>query len=106
MSGGSYDYVFSRFSDAADTLRGRHPNESHVLALAAHLDALSDVMHSIEWADSCDTSWTPELDARIRGVLLPGEEIGVAIKRAEAVQASLKELLSRLPSSDLTEERT
>lgn len=69
MSGGSYDYVFRHFDDAASALGSRHPREVVVLAFAAHLRQIATVMHDIEWADSGDTTWTPALTERIRATL-------------------------------------
>lgn len=89
MSGGSYDYVSYRLTDAASTLRSRHPEQAHVVALAAHLDRLATVMHDIEWADSMDTSWTPELDTQIRDVLLSGVELSATIEQAITVRDAL-----------------
>jgi hypothetical protein len=95
MSGGSYDYAQFKLDEWACTLRTRHPNQSHVLALADHLEALGKVMHEIEWADSLDTSWTPEIDAQIRAVLAPAAELAVATARAQAAHRDLSRLLGR-----------
>lgn len=79
MSGGSYEYVYIKIQEAASTLRSGHPHETHITALADHLDRIASVMHDIEWADSCDTSWTPELDEAIRALLHPGAERAIAV---------------------------
>lgn len=81
MSGGSYDYVFSRFHAAADELRSRH-NEPHVVALALLIDRIGVVMRDIEWADSCDTAWNEDLDRNIRGVITPADELHAALDAA------------------------
>lgn len=93
MSGGSYDYVCYRISDAAEAVRasiGRvtEPVELQVrrdrvtrtytgddavrlrAAIAAHrlwladvLDAVSKAMHDVEWVDSCDYGEGDEVPA-------------------------------------------
>lgn len=95
MSGGSYDYVSGRITDAADTLARRHPKQPHVLGLAALLVQIADVMHRIEWADSGDTSWTPELDEAIRAVVHPGAELAAVLVHAETAQRNLTAAIQR-----------
>lgn len=65
MSGGSYDYLYSKVEDAADRLRGQ--NNPLRRAFGVHLKAIAKALHDIEWVDSCDTS--------------PGDEVP-AIKKA------------------------
>lgn len=91
MSGGSYDYVSTKMQDAASSLRERHADQLHVIALAELLDRVAKVMHDIEWADSCDTSWTEQLDAEIRAVLAPGADVTTGIRLA----GELLELLNK-----------
>jgi hypothetical protein len=71
MSGGSYGYAQFKLEEIAEMLRGRHPSEELVLALADHVDALGKVMHDVEWADSGDSSWDDALDASIRNLISP-----------------------------------
>ena len=96
MSGGSYEYVSMKMDDAADTLRGRHSSEPHVVALANRLAEFAAVMHEIEWADSCDTSWSDQLDANIRALLAPGDELRVARMDAEDAARRLAAVLARV----------
>lgn len=93
MSGGSYDYVYHRISEAADSVRasiGRvtEPVELHVrrggvtrtytgpdaarlresvaehrLWLADVMEAVAKAMHDVEWVDSCDYSEAAEVPA-------------------------------------------
>lgn len=100
MSGGSYDYVSGRFSDAASTLRDRHPRQPHVRALANLLDRIADVMHDVEWADSGDTSWDAGLDAKIRAILSPTAEIDEARAAAQDAHDILAALLRGKPVVD------
>jgi hypothetical protein len=54
MSGGSWDYVCYKISEAADELvRCGDPLRA---ALGKHMQQLAEVMHDIEWADSGDSS--------------------------------------------------
>ena len=94
MSGGSYEYVSYRFNDAANTLRARHGGDALLLALAEHLDRLADVMHDIEWADSGDTSWTPDLREQVRGVLARDAELVEARMLAERAMEQIREALA------------
>lgn len=50
MSGGSYNYAYSRVEDVADALR-RSP-DSLRRAFATHLELVAKAMHDIEWVDS------------------------------------------------------
>ena len=95
MSGGSYDYVEHRLNDCASTLRARHRDMPHVMALAALLDELSGVMHDIEWADSGDTSWNDALDAKIRQIVSPAQELQVTIDDAKLAESALHTALTR-----------
>lgn len=53
MSGGAYDYIYSRVDDMADSLRrtGTDPRRASFQKL---LKIVSKAMHDIEWVDSCD----------------------------------------------------
>jgi hypothetical protein len=95
MSGGSYDYFTYKAESAAGTLRERHPREPHVLALAELLFRVADVMYDIEWADSSDTSWTEALDAKIRALVSPPEELTIAVEQAERCGERLAVALDR-----------
>ena len=62
MSGGSWDYAYSKVLAAADMLAERLDgcsSESEEallrLRLIEHMTALADVMKAIEWSDSGDT---------------------------------------------------
>lgn len=93
MSGGSYDYVSFRIEDAAGGLRSRHPSDALLLALASHLTGLAKILHDIEWADSGDTTWTPELREQVRAFLAPGAELSEARNLAEVAMAQLRDVL-------------
>ena len=86
MSGGSYDYLYQRINDAADTLAGLQQTPIR-RAFAAHLKLVAKAMHSIEWVDSCDSSPGSE-DAEIRVCLVPGAELDAA---AESLRRAIEE---------------
>jgi hypothetical protein len=58
------------------------------------MDRLAKVMHDIEWADSCDTSWDAELDERIRSLLAPGAEREVAVEATLRAMDALRAALA------------
>ena len=89
MSGGSYDYVYSRVTMFADDLAAQmkahglpldrpYPDEPHerytreaFLArgwLAVHLDLIAEAMEKVEWVDSGDCGPDDEVTA-IRAVM-------------------------------------
>ena len=54
MSGGSWDYVYSRISDTAERLC--RPGQSvERRAMGAHVHRLAAAMKAVEWLDSGDT---------------------------------------------------
>ena len=95
MSGGAYDYVFSHISRAAEDVAARHRDKPHVLAFAALLRRCSDVMYAIEWADSGDTAWNEALDAQIRAVVHPGEDLAASLTLAETALTNLQHAILR-----------
>lgn len=52
MSGGSWEYFYSRLEDVAQRLRGCEC--PYRKALGAKLQLAADALHDIEWVDSCD----------------------------------------------------
>lgn len=93
MSGGSYDYAYSKVQDMAHALRGQSTNPLRA-AFAEHLHKVAKAMHAIEWVDSCDYG-KGEDDEHIRACLAPGAELEQAIKVAEQAQRTLAEALQR-----------
>lgn len=52
MSGGSWDYAYSKFDDVADQLvESKNPLRK---ALGLQIRLIAKAMHDIEWVDSCD----------------------------------------------------
>lgn len=95
MSGGSYDYVYSRIHDAAREVERAHRDQPHVVAFARLLAQCGDVMYAIEWADSCDTIWDAALDAKIRGVVSPAHELAETLADAGLILERLKAAIRR-----------
>ena len=52
MSGGSWDYFYSRAQDVAERLMSEPSPERR--ALGRNLALIAKAMHDIEWVDSCD----------------------------------------------------
>ncbi len=61
MSGGSWDYLCHKVSDAADRLRRSEIPERR--AFGEHLKLVSEALHDIEWVDSGDYSDGDEMEA-------------------------------------------
>ena len=58
MSGGSYDYVYSKIEDI--TIHNLTPER---VAFQKHLKLVAKAMKAIEWVDSCDCSPGDESEA-------------------------------------------
>ncbi len=52
MSGGSWDYVYRHFEDAAERLKTS--SDVQRKALGELVGRIAKAMHAIEWVDSCD----------------------------------------------------
>jgi len=87
MSGGSYDYLFSKVDLAAEDILARRSTPLR-RAFCEHLKLVSKALRDIEWVDSCDSSEGSE-DAAIRKVLGPGAD-------KLATQELIKELDQRM----------
>lgn len=96
MSGGSYDYAYTKVDAFASSVRERHRDKPHVVALANHLDAIAKAMHDIEWCDSLDYSWDDEdVHASIRAVVSPEMELRAALDWARDAQVRLGQAIER-----------
>lgn len=61
MSGGSYDYAYSKVDDMADSLLSdKNPLRR---AFAKHLKLVAAAMHDIEWVDSADYGTGDDVEA-------------------------------------------
>lgn len=55
MSGGSFNYAYYK----ADELK-----EGQTLLGAKALETIAQLMHDVEWVESCDSSWDTEMAAK------------------------------------------
>lgn len=87
MSGGSYDYAYSKIEDLAEAIRPTNPLRK---AFKRHLKKVAEACHDIEWVDSCDSGPGDE-DAAIRACLgMNASGLVLAEARDEAVRAKLE----------------
>ena len=91
MSGGSYDYFYSKLHDMAQNIRERGSCDAASPAMrkafAAHLALCADACRAIEWNDSCDgDSRETEL---IRKCIAPDAALKQAISDAKHALDSL-----------------
>jgi len=102
MSGGSYDYFYSKLHDMAQDIRARGgcsaASPAERKAFAAHLVKCAEACRAIEWNDSGDG------DVReaqlIRECIAPGATLAQAISDAKDAMDSLRAEIQ------LAEERT
>lgn len=78
MSGGHYDYAFSRVRTMADEIRPFTPLRK---AFVDHLRQVAEVMRAVEWADSGDISDEEANDA-MRSLVHPSSELNAAYELA------------------------
>lgn len=90
MSGGSYDYAYSKVEDMADSLNSKEHSALR-RAFAKHLKLVAKAMHDIEWVDSSDYAKGDEA-AAINAVLAgDGKAHEFSILKEDAEQL-IKEL--------------
>ena len=85
MSGGSYNYAYSRVEDMAYDPRIASGSPLR-RAFSRHLLLVAKAMKAVEWMDSCDTS---DCDDEICEVLGEHAELRELIAMAEETQAAL-----------------
>lgn len=98
MSGGSYDYAFSKINAFANEVerRAREPEtqgRNLRLAFARHLRKVADAAYQLEWADSGDTSW-PDPIPFLRAIVKPADELQAAMANANAALIDLQAAIS------------
>ena len=91
MSGGSYNYAYSKVQDMAEDPRVAKGSPLR-RAFSRHLLLVAEAMRAVEWMDSCDTSSDED---EIRAVLGPHAEMEALVAMAEEARAALTEALSR-----------
>lgn len=74
MSGGSYDYAYTRVDDMAGSLRDVATDPLR-RAFKAHLLKVAKAMRDVEWEDSCDGA---DWQTSVRAVLTRTDEIEAA----------------------------
>lgn len=85
MSGGSYDYFYSRVEEIANRIEAKTTARR---AFAAHLRLVAQALHDIEWVDSSDYAPGDE-DAAILRVVGPAAILRTAVEDAERARAEL-----------------
>ena len=97
MSGGSYDYAYSRVESMAYDMLRRGNATPLRQAFAEHLLTVSAAMRAVEWVDSKD--WAESADEepmrKALGQNAPALELMQAIKQAQQVQSALGAALLR-----------
>ena len=93
MSGGSYNYAYSRVEDMASEMKMRHATQPTILAFATHLERVAEAMRAVEWADSSDTTWDNDLYAQLRSFNGGNAESLEAVK----IAANLRDALNAMP---------
>lgn len=92
MSGGSWDYFYTRCEDAASQLE----NDSSPLrrAFGAHLQLVAKAMHDIEWVDSSDMGYGDDREAMqdVLGASSEALEIKVLLDDGKKLINELKRL--------------
>jgi hypothetical protein len=97
MSGGSYDYFYSKVEHVAACIREdsieEYTRPSLRRAFKAHLLKVADALHAVEWNDSGDGD--SEECAKIEACLAPGAEIEAATAAARVAMAELGGAIER-----------
>lgn len=91
MSGGSYDYAYTKIEDLASNLRTHTPERR---AFQALLRNVAKAARAIEWVDSCDSMPGSENEA-IMVCIAPAMVLTEAVKEATRVRDELNALLGR-----------
>lgn len=91
MSGGSWDYLYSKIEEAAVRLCSKE-QPSYRRSFGEHMKKISKAMHAIEWADSYDSSEEYAKKA-IMEIISPRDCLNVSIAEAIKISDELIELL-------------
>ena len=96
MSGGSWDYLGEKLTEAADRLqRSRDPQRR---ALGKQMARMADAMHAIEWVDSADYSPGDENEpiAKALGTDAPKLIAVELLQEANAIHKKLEAAIRKL----------
>ncbi len=91
MSGGSYDYFYTKLDDMADSIRLINPERK---AFVKHLKKVVKALHDIEWVDSCDYGVNAEI-AAIMECVSEREVLDIAVAEAKKVCANLERAIEK-----------
>lgn len=92
MSGGAYDYIYTRVREAAGEVARRHPDCNLHRTFARLLEQVADALYEVEWADSGDTDGS-KAEAAIREVVSPQQVLETSVERAEKAAENLRKAL-------------
>lgn len=99
MSGGSYDYAYSKIEDLACEIKSRAQTIERK-AFAAHLEKIAKAAHDIEWVDSGDYGPGDE-NKSIRECLGNGVILLQVVIEARRIMKDLQSEISRLPNREV-----
>ena len=91
MSGGSYDYFYSKLDDMVDTIQLKNPERK---AFVKHLKKVVKALHDIEWVDSCDYGTDGEIEA-IMKCISHKDVLRIAIDEAKQAQENLDRTIKK-----------
>jgi len=91
MSGGSYDYFYSKLDDIADRIDLKNPERK---AFVKHLKKVVKALHDIEWVDSYDYGENGEIEA-IMKCILHKDVLQIAIDDAKQAQENLDRAIKK-----------
>ncbi len=96
MSGGSWDYFYSRLEEVAARLQGER--EPIRVAFGKHLQKCADALHAIEWVDSGDSGEGGEV-AAINAALGKNTPVLVLDETRKQAEAALSQLTKAIQES-------
>ena len=91
MSGGSYDYFYSKLDDMADRIQLKNPERK---AFVKHLKKVVKALHDIEWVDSCDYGENDEIES-IMNCISNQNVLQIAIEEAKQAQENLDRAIKK-----------
>lgn len=94
MSGGSYDYAFTKVADMAKDHRLWKSPCAYRRAFATHLLKVSAAMRAVEWEDSGDTS-LEDTEKEIMEVISVQDILQEVILEARAIRKELDSVLKK-----------
>lgn len=103
MSGGSYDYLYLKIEDMADSLRNKS-TDSRRTAFAELLRLVAQACQDIEWVDSCDYAPGAE-HAAIDAVFSFLKSDSQIIRKAQAYDAVIAHLQAIVADGNASEGR-